>query len=364
MINIKKPRIAIIGAGLAGLSCALECERNGIYPEIYERDSSAGWIWPSVTYWPSVFNREKGDIVQYLSNEYDISIGYTNKNTCITMKSAEKEIKIKGKDLGYFFERGKKPQSLENQMLRKLNYTSVHFNRPSDYKELSKKYDYVVVASGKVTEAEDLGVWEELGKVYSFGGVATGNFDRKDTTIYFNTDYAEKGYARLAPFNPTQALLGVYVMGLDDIELEVDSYFDKFLEKENLRSLEFGYYIRPPVFPTGRVSKFRVGNVLLAGRSAGLTDRLIGVGGYNAIISGVLAARSIIIGDDYDNLVKPLKDGVENISSIRDVVNNYNNEDYDKLITILKIPGLKQLIYNTEINFTDMVGKVFKRLNQ
>lgn len=43
-------KIAIIGAGVTGLACALECERLGVPADLYERDHAVGWIWPSVSY--------------------------------------------------------------------------------------------------------------------------------------------------------------------------------------------------------------------------------------------------------------------------------------------------------------------------
>ncbi|WP_003541793.1 NAD(P)/FAD-dependent oxidoreductase [Desulfotomaculum nigrificans] len=55
---------------------------------------------------------------------------------------------------------------------------------------------------------------------------------------------------------------------------------------------------------SGRVKKFKVGNVLLAGRAGGLTDRLMGSGSVEALISGIMAARSIINGENYNDLVK------------------------------------------------------------
>ena len=42
-------KIAIIGAGIAGLSCALECEKLGVTADIFERNHSIGWVWPSVS---------------------------------------------------------------------------------------------------------------------------------------------------------------------------------------------------------------------------------------------------------------------------------------------------------------------------
>lgn len=55
-------KIAIIGAGLSGLSCALELERNGIIANVFERDSSTGWPFSEVGFWPEILLRDYGDI--------------------------------------------------------------------------------------------------------------------------------------------------------------------------------------------------------------------------------------------------------------------------------------------------------------
>ena len=101
----------------------------------------------------------------------------------------------------------------------------------------------------------------------------------------------------------------------------------------------------------------------MAGRSAGLTERLMGAGAIEAIISGVLAARAIIQGDDYDAMVKPLQDHIENLSAFRNQIEEFSNEDFDKMISFLGTPGIKQMVYNTNINFTDMAGSILKEFN-
>lgn len=138
--------------------------------------------------------------------------------------------------------------------------------------------------------------------------------------------------------------------------------FVKFLEYEELEHLEFSVKISPPVFSTGAISKFKVGNVLLAGRSAGLTERLMGAGSLAAIGSGIYAARAMIKGKDYDSLVNPLQKHIENISSFRKLVEKLDNQNLDKLINTLNTPGIKQLIYNSGINFLDVVGTIIKNL--
>jgi hypothetical protein len=75
------------------------------------------------------------------------------------MKSQSKSVRINGKNLSYFLSKGRRPDSFVNQILRKLRSSAIHYNRSVDYKELSKKYDYVFIASGQTNEARELGVW-------------------------------------------------------------------------------------------------------------------------------------------------------------------------------------------------------------
>jgi len=352
-------KIAIIGAGLSGLACASECEKLNVLPDIFERGDTIGWPWPTVTLELGLLSRNIGNPIQYIRENFNLSVKPHNQLKTIIMKSPNNEIKIEG-DLGYSFVRGKGVAAIDQQLHNVLNRTVVHVNRPASLTEMAKKYDYVVVATGKDTEAAELGLWEDHGQISVIGGLAIGSFDPQLSTIYFNTDYAGTGYARVTPYSTTMATVELYVIGQGPFELE--KRFSKFLRTEGLENLEFMFKNMPPVFQTGKVKRFKEGNILLVGRAAGLTDRLLGVGGLSAIMSGVYAARSIIQGLDYEELVKPLQDHVENMSAFRNIMENFTNDDYDKLLTLLGAPGIKQLVYNTKLNFSDLFGYIIKKL--
>ena len=95
-------KIAIIGAGIGGLACALECEKLGVITDVYERDHSVGWVWPSISYWPSVIYRNIGDPIDHLKRDYDIDMLPLNECKTIIIKSPGQEVKVRGK-LGYFY---------------------------------------------------------------------------------------------------------------------------------------------------------------------------------------------------------------------------------------------------------------------
>lgn len=361
---MENPKIAIIGAGLAGLSCAVECERLGVFPDVFERDSSVGWTWPTVAYWPSFVFSDTSDQIHSLSSRYGLSLNYINITRSLFMKSANNSTTISGDNLGYNILRGKSSNSVENQLYSRIFHSTVHFNRSADYRELREKYDHVVIATGRIREAYELGVWEEHGNVNIFGGLALGSFDRNSCSMYFNTDYAGSGYANIIPLNDKQAVVCINCINMGDKKYDADSLFDRFLVTEGLKGLEFLYYAQLPVYPLGRVTGFTVDNILLAGRAGGLVGSLIGVGGYSSIISGILAARAIIQKKNYDQMVKPYWDNLENISSFRTTLNKYQNKDFDKLISSLKIPGAKEMVYNSGMKLADRMGSINRLLKK
>lgn len=55
---------------------------------------------------------------------------------------------------------------------------------------------------------------------------------------------------------------------------EMDKKFFQYIKSEGLADLQLKFQMTMPPFSTGKVKKFQVDNILLAGRAAGLTERL------------------------------------------------------------------------------------------
>jgi len=64
----------------------------------------------------------------------------------------------------------------------------------------------------------------------------------------------------------------------------------------------------------------------------------------------------------YDKMIKPLKDHTENVSAFRQPLEKFENNDFDRLISLIGTPGIKQLLYNSGINFVDFGGSVLKMM--
>ena len=356
-------KVAILGAGAAGLACAIECERLGVEAELFERNPRVGWLWPSINFWPNIFYNNLGfkDAREYIKTEFGTDFTVLNNTDSFIMKSAGKQASITG-TLGLTVARGTSNESLENQLLRQINKTPIYYNYLGDYNSLAKEFEYVVVATGRETEARNMGLWQDEGTVSIIGATAIGNFDVNSSSIYFNTEYAGTGYGRLTPFNDHCTTIELYMIGKP--QMQAQELFERFIQTEKLDKIDYVYKNIPPPFTTGKVTSFQKDNVLLTGRAAGLTDRVLGVGAVEALVSGTMAARAIANKEDYSSMVKPLQSHIESISSFRRIINTFTNADFDKIVGILDTPIIKQAVYNTKIDLIGKAGAIMKMLNK
>lgn len=214
-------KVAIIGGGLAGIVCALQLERYGIIPDIFERNRKIAEPYRHVGAALEIVLRPIKDPLQYLSENYNIFLKPSGLVKKVIHNSPSASATITG-NLGYFLTRGADPSSPENQLAKDLK-CKIFLGNEVDYKELKKDYDYVVVASGYPTEAIELGIWQDVIKMSINGTVVTGKFDSDTFIVWLNKDYCKSGYAYLAPFNNREASL---ILAVDEIEPEaIDKYW-------------------------------------------------------------------------------------------------------------------------------------------
>jgi flavin-dependent dehydrogenase len=84
----------------------------------------------------------------------------------------------------------------------------------------------------------------------------------------------------------------------------------------------------------------------------------------NAITTGVMAGRAIVYGKDYEKLIKNLVKNNLYMYEFRKAFNRLNNKDYDRLITTIGLPGIKQLFYDTSFNVGKYGGEILKIINK
>ena len=348
--------VAIIGAGLAGLSCAHELEKHGISPIIYERNSYIGEQYPHVGAILNVLARPIGEPMKYFNNKLGIDLTPLNTVNRIVHYSPRKTTVIKG-NLGYFFKRSKEPDDIKNQIFSKLKNTKIVFNTASDYEPLSKQYEHLVIANGNINFTNELGCWMEWVNTHVRGAVVLGDFDPNTLLVWLNKNYSKNGYAYLSPFDSKKASLILVVTDVN--EKEIDYFWELFLHTENIKYTiveEFKLSHK-----SGNAYPHKVDNIFLTGNAAGTIDPFLGFGVLSSVVTGVMAARAIAENRDYEKLINPIvKDNLQ-LYEFRKAFNTLNNSSYNALISSIGIPGLKHLVYFTPINFVK-IGAAFLKL--
>ncbi|MDK2888335.1 MAG: digeranylgeranylglycerophospholipid reductase [Thermoanaerobacter sp.] len=332
-------RVAIIGAGPSGLACALELQRQGVKPVIFERFHRTGHPVERVDIllnlpWHPVKNQ-----LAYLARRYHLQLHPLAPLRTIIMHSPGHRAVIRSR-LGHLLYRGRSPLSIENQLAARLT-SPVIFETIADPQALAREYDWVVVATGDSKPARQLGLWQEHSRIIIRGALILGKFEPHTFHVFWDTRFAKHGYGYLAPFDSGRACLYLMVGGITPADM--DDYWELFLESKKL------HY--PVVqtsemeFHTGRATGHRVGNILLVGNSGGFFSNLLGLGLFPGMISGVLAARAILRGDNYERLIRPLIRRIEQLNELRCKLDKLDNRGLDRLVGILGMPGIKQLIY-------------------
>jgi digeranylgeranylglycerophospholipid reductase len=353
-------RVAIIGAGIAGLSCAHELERYGISPAIYEDLDFIGDREPHITVILEVTDRPVTDIVKYFSEEFDINLEKLNVIKKLTHYTPNKKVIVKKKYLGYFFKRGKDEDSVKRQLHSQLKNTEIIFSSKPDCKVLSKEYDYVVVATGRPEIPIEFGIWTSLIDGWIKGAIVEGEFDPNELIMWLNRKYCKNGYAYLAPCNEQKAALLLFVPFTTPEQ--IDYYWRRFLETEKIKfpiieEFKIQHFC-------GSINPHKVNNIYFAGASAGGLDPFLGFGQLSCFSMGVFAARSIVEGLDYEVLIKDIVKKEKNLLEIRKSFDKLTNKGYDKLFGIIDNPIIKFLAYKTKINIVKLAGNTFKILNK
>lgn len=338
-------KVAIIGAGIAGLSAAISLEKYGVIPDVFERKPKVGELFNHVAGLLQVINRPIKDPLEYLDNTIGISIAPLNVLNKVIMHGPTVTSTVKSDKLGYMFLRGQGTNSVENQMYEKLT-TNVNFNVNADYKKLKEEYDYVIVATGNHQIPKENGCWHELVNTWVRVADVVGKFDTTALIMWINILYCKSGYVYLTPFNENRATLVMIVPYI--IRDELQYYWDTFLKIEkidmdiiNMVDLQH---------TSGRCFPHRYQNLFFVGNAGGAIEPFLGFGMFNSVISGALAAKSIATGSDFEKDMIFLTNENMKMLEFRKALDLMNNEKLDKLIKLLTFPPVKKLVYDTNFN--------------
>ncbi len=157
--NMENVKIAVVGCGPAGKSCAIELAKKGFDVDIYEKNKVGGTC---LNYGCTYINglREMADIINNLNL---IKNNGDNKNSNNENKNNNKNKKIVLEDIISFKELQRKISDIQNKIRMKLEGEVKELaNINIYYKEFKEEYindyDYVVYANGKVYTSKYNGI--------------------------------------------------------------------------------------------------------------------------------------------------------------------------------------------------------------
>lgn len=337
-------KVAIIGAGPSGLACAIQLERAGITPDIFEINNRIGEKHSHIATILQIINRPIKEPLKYMNDIYDLNLRPYAINRKIAHNGPNSSSVITG-NLGYFIYRGQENYSLENQLASMVK-TKINFNTYIDYKKIKSQYDYVIIATGKKDEAKELGIWQDIISTYVKGAIVLGEFETDTLMVWLNKYYCNRGYAYLTPFNEKRASL--ILITTEAEESEIDKYWDLFISTANIKYEAVEYFTRAHY--GGYVYPHKVDNIYFVGNAAGAIDPFLGFGQISSIITGSEAGKSIVQGLDYEKQIKTVIDTNLKLGEFRKSFNSLNNDGLDMLIKSIGLPGVNTLVYDTNIN--------------
>lgn len=351
---MKYLKIAIIGAGLAGIICTLQFEKVGIFPDVFEKQKHVAESYAHAGAALQLAVRPIKDPLVYISKTYGIQIQSYAQVKKIVHYGPSTKATVTG-ELGYFLARGSEPNSCERLLAKNIK-SNIIFNKAVDYKELKNIYDYVIIASGNSKEGRELGVWKSLVSMWVKGAVVIGNFEEETLTVWINKDYCNSGYAYLIPFDKNRASLVLAVTDTND--KEINKYWEKFITTEKLNYEIEETFIR--LHESGYVYPHKINNIYLIGNAGGALDPLLGFGIFPSTIFSSEVVKSIMEKKDFEAQIKNAVDLNMRFLQFRKTFNMLDNKKYDFLIKSIGLPGTNPLIYNSNINVVKL-GSLFAR---
>lgn len=354
----QKMKVAIMGAGLSGLACAIMLERYGHNPVIFEKRSQPGDRFVNAEIIASIFTRPIKDAYRFFSEDYQLFLKPTSQISKLIIHS-EKEVSEVKDQLGFINIRGRHQHSFEQQLAGQVK-SEIFFHSEASYEDLLQEYSHVILATGDGEYAVQLHNYHVDRIVTLKGATVEGEFERSTVHIWFNNKIAPKGYAYILPFSDTEANIVISYPQLNSInknDQELWNDFYKVVCTYLNQSLKVTDQFHIKDYLIGRCKYPRIGNTFFTGNCFGSLMPFLGFGQFTSLLTGIYAAYDLCGLGNYEALTKPLLEKYRNSLVLREVFEKLDNPKQDMIVNQMQgfigekllraghVPSLRALSY-------------------
>lgn len=343
-------KIAIMGAGLSGLACAITLEKQGITPVIFEQRSQVGDRFVNGEILMPILERPVRDNIAYLAEKHGIFLQPLSNIKTLIVHSEHEQARISG-NLGFVNARGREADSFENQLARQVK-SKIIFNSQASYEELLGDFTHVVLATGDAAYAAKLQDFQQDLTVTLKGVTVEGSFDRFTVASWLDNRLAPQGYGYLIPFSEKEATV---VIGYPDYpqntEQDINILWDRFYHRvcQDLnQTLKVTDRFEITRYIMGICKYPRIGNTFFVGNCFGTMMPFMGFGQFPSILSGIYAAQDLCGLGNYEQLTKHLRVSYRNSLVMRRSFEQLNNRKLDMVVKSLNGYWGK-LLFNTKL---------------
>ncbi|GFR35455.1 NAD(P)/FAD-dependent oxidoreductase [Thermobrachium celere] len=364
-------KVAIMGAGISGLSCAITLERNGIEPTIFEKRSRVGDRFINAEAMFDILNRPIKDCLGYIREKFNIDLQPISDVDKLIVHSKNEVSSIQGK-IGYTNLRGRHENSFERQLEKQLK-RKIIFNSSYEYETLCKEFDFIVLATGDGQYSSNLGNYRCDLTCTIVGATVVGDFIKSNPHVWFNYDIIPKGYGWLIPFSEKEANLVIaYPDYPNNIKLDRDKMWSRFYELASSdlnQSLKIRDSFQITRYMMGICLRPKIDNTYFIGNCFGTISPGLGFGQFASILTGVYCAYDILGIEKYEKLVKPLFENYNNSLVLRRYLENLTDDKLDAIVKNLDNKLIDNLIdrlcdNNTSLDILKYLTPIMKLANK
>ncbi|TCT27063.1 flavin-dependent dehydrogenase [Melghiribacillus thermohalophilus] len=354
--------IAIIGAGVSGLSCAIKLKQHGIQADVFEKRAIAGDRFVTAEVFLNLLDYPFYDSIRYLSEEHDLLIKPTSNIKKMFIHGPNVSSCLEG-HLGYSNLRGKHDEALEKQLQSQYE-GNIYFENKVDYQEIAKEYSHIVLATGDPLDTQQIQMFEEAFRASFKGGIVTGEFTPNEVHAWFNNELAPKGMCYLIPHSHSEAsLVLVYPQYKENQHVDKEALFQKFHEEAQRKlnqTLNLVSHFSINDYRIGISSYPRIGNTYFAGNCFGAITPFLGFGQFTSILTGIYSAMDIMGKGNYDELTKPLYQNFYDSLALRRGIEKLDNSKLDLVMKSIHTKILETMLTRRKVNLLKIASKALK----